>query len=132
MTLVTSSKRGTTPMNESSVLAGSGQGDIFSKSPTPKSAKMTESLFIIEYDGSLPLRIPADWPFPEYEVRRKLPMKECSVCMSERFYDTGRHNPRNRRTSWVFRKKGGFFWLRVCFEHMKPGMRMVIKEMYSR
>lgn len=95
------------------------------------SAKMGESLFIVEYDGSVPLNAADNWPLPSYEVRRKLPMKECHICHSDMFYE-GRRLHRARRTSWVIRKKGEFYWFRVCFEHMKPEVRAVIKEMYSR
>ena len=96
------------------------------------------SLFIVEYDGSMPLNLPADWPFPNYEVRRKLPMKECHRCKGEMFYFSDSHSTllarrvKARRTSWLFRKRGEFFWFRICFNHMKPEQRAVIKEMYSR
>ena len=145
MTLATSSKRGKTPMSESSVSAGGfdgGKGAPFLSANSPMqnvgktrtiSAKMGESLFIVEYDGSVPLNLPADWPFPSYEVRRKLPMKECMRCRSELlFYEGNTRKPQARRTSWVFRKRGEFYWHRVCFEHMTPEMRKVIAEMYSR
>lgn len=65
-----------------------------------------------------------------YEIRRKLPMKPCAFCQREKFRDGKR--PKPRRTSWVYRKRGWFMWYRVCFEHMTPPMRLVIREMYSR
>ena len=137
MTLATSTTRGKTPMNESFVLADVSAGEIFSNSPMQNvgktraiSFKMNESLFIVEYNGSVPLNVPDDWPLPSYEVRRKLPMRECEACKSDIFHEGRGH--RARRTSWIVRKKGEFFWLRVCFEHMKPEVRAVIKEMYSR
>lgn len=137
MTLATPSKSGKTAMNESSFLAGSKPGGIFSNPPTKSrtltaSAKMGESLFIVEYDGALPFNVPANWPFPDYEIRRKLPMKECEQCRNDIFRLEGSHKHKARRTSWIARKKGDFLWLRVCFDHMKPAMRDVIKEMYSR
>lgn len=138
MTLATSSTRGKTPMNESSVSADGSVGERFFNSPIMNvgksrviSAKIGENLFIVEYDGSVPLNLPEDWPFPDYEVRRKLPMKECEHCRSDIYNGVAKFR-KARRTSWIVRKRGEFYWLRTCFEHMKPGVREVIKEMYSR
>lgn len=135
-------------MNESSVLADVSEKPGIFYNPgiqnvgkTRKiSAKMGESLFIVEYDGSVPLNLPADWPLPSYEVRRKLPMKECMECRADIYFEDSYHalasgwsrRIKARKTSWIFRKRGEFFWNRICWNHMKPEMRAVIKEMYSR
>lgn len=116
------------------------EGAVFSNAPVmqsaprtkKRSAKMNESLFIVEYDGTVPWNFAKDWPFPEYEIRRKLPMKRCEGCADEIFRMAGTTLRKPRRTSWIFRKRGDYFWIRVCWSHMKPGMRDVIREMYSR
>ena len=134
MTLATPNKRGTTPMT--TPFSPTEAGGIFPNPPSKSrtlraSAKMGESLFIVEYDGSVPLNVPENWPLPSYEVRRKLPMKECEQCRSD-IYEGRAKFPKARKTSWIARRRGEFYWLRVCFEHMHPEVRTVIKEMYSR